>query len=57
MSFGIMFNPAGEEPAKPVRARTEKGKFQGDDPATPDVNEAWETPAAPKRKAVKKAKE
>jgi hypothetical protein len=23
------------------RARTDKGQFQGDDPATPEVNEAW----------------
>lgn len=23
------------------RARTEEGKFQGDDPSTPEVNEAW----------------
>ena len=23
------------------RARTEEGKFQGDDPSTPTVNEAW----------------
>ena len=23
------------------RARTPKGKFQADDPSTPDVNEAW----------------
>lgn len=28
------------------RARTTKGQFQGDDPATTDVNEAWEEPAA-----------
>lgn len=25
------------------RARTDKGQFQGDDPATPAVNEAWVT--------------
>ena len=25
------------------RARTDEGKFQGDDPATPEVNEAWVT--------------
>jgi hypothetical protein len=57
MSFGFMFQPEVETPAKPVRARTQKGKFQGDDPATPDVNEAWETPVEPKRRATKKAKE
>lgn len=24
------------------RARSERGRFRGDDPATPDVNEAWQ---------------
>lgn len=24
------------------RARTERGRFRGDDPATPDVDEAWQ---------------
>lgn len=33
---------------KRVRARTDEGKFIADDPATPEVNEAWVT------KAVKK---
>jgi hypothetical protein len=30
-------------PSQPSRrrARTPKGKFQGDDPTTPEVNEAW----------------
>ena len=27
-----------------VRARDENGRFIGDDPSTPDVNEAWTTP-------------
>lgn len=27
-----------------VRARNEDGTFKSDDPSTPDVNEAWETP-------------
>jgi hypothetical protein len=32
-------------PKKPsTRARTDKGAFKGDDPATPDVNEAWDPP-------------
>lgn len=31
--------PATE--AKPKRARTDKGQFQGDDPATTDKDEAW----------------
>lgn len=35
------------EPASPPRpsrrrARVERGRFRGDDPATPDVNEAWQ---------------
>jgi hypothetical protein len=29
------------KPATKKRSRTAKGEFQGDDPATPDVNEAW----------------
>ena len=34
--------PAVEEAPKPRRrARAAKGRFQADDPATPDVNEAW----------------
>jgi hypothetical protein len=28
-------------PRKRSRARTETGQYQGDDPGTPDVNEAW----------------
>ena len=33
-----------------VRARNKKGQLVGDDPSTPDVNEAWTT------KVVKKVK-
>ena len=33
--------------SKPVRARNEKGQLVGDDPNTPDVNEAWEGGKAP----------
>lgn len=29
-----------------TRARTKKGEYQADDPATPDVNEAWTDEAA-----------
>jgi hypothetical protein len=29
------------KPATKKRSRTAKGEYQGDDPATPDVNEAW----------------
>jgi hypothetical protein len=35
-----------------TRARTDDGKFQADDPATPDVDEAWAAPK-PKRKRKK----
>jgi hypothetical protein len=59
MTFGPFFTGEPEAtPAKPVRARAEKGKFQADDPSTPDVNEAWVNPKTgePKRR-TKKAKE
>ena len=37
------------------RARTKGGKFRGDNPSTPDVNEAWEdTTVATKKAPVKK---
>ena len=39
----------------PKRARDEKGRLKGDDPNTPDVNEAYEGGKAPKKKAKKKA--
>ena len=32
---------ATKKAAKKTRARTESGAFIGDDPATPNVNEAW----------------
>ena len=38
------------------RARNEKGQLQGDDPSTPDVNEAWEGGKAPKKKTTAKKK-
>ena len=35
--------PVDEKPKRNrKRARTDVGQFQADDPATPDVNEAWE---------------
>jgi hypothetical protein len=43
----IMSLPPDDEEVL-VRARDEKGAFISDDPATPDVNEAWV------KKAVKK---
>tara|TARA_R110000824_G_scaffold107546_1_gene253885 strand:+ start:28 stop:258 length:231 start_codon:yes stop_codon:yes gene_type:complete len=34
------------------RARTKKGEFRGDNPSTPNINEAWEeTPVAKKAPA------
>ncbi len=50
--------PVEAEPSEPVapkpkRARTAKGKLAKDDPATPDVNEAWEGGKAPVKKAKK----
>ena len=38
------------------RARNKSGKFRGDDPSTPDINEAWEeTTVATKKAPAKKA--
>ena len=45
---------AVEEEGEPVRARNEKGQLKGDDPDTPDVNEAWEGGEAPEVKTKKK---
>lgn len=45
--------PALEEP---VRARTKGGKFKGDDPSTPDVNEAYKGGKAPAKKKKAPAK-
>tara|TARA_B100000035_G_C20851625_1_gene487673 strand:- start:99 stop:455 length:357 start_codon:yes stop_codon:yes gene_type:complete len=41
------------------RARNEKGQLIGDDPSTPDINEAWVEDDAPKKRAAasKKAKQ
>jgi len=42
---------------EPVRARNEKGQLLGDDPTTPEVNEAWEGGEAPQaKKTVAKKK-
>ena len=38
------------------RARNKKGQLIGDDPDTPDVNEAWEGGKAPKKKTTAKKK-
>ena len=44
-----------EVPAQVKRARNEDGTLKGDDPSTPDVNEAWEGGEAPKKTTKKKA--
>ena len=38
------------------RARAKSGKFRGDDPSTPDVNEAREGGKSPKKKSKAKKK-
>lgn len=43
-----------EAEVKPKRARNKKGQLVGDDPSTPDVNEAWEGGKAPKKTTKKK---
>jgi hypothetical protein len=47
-----------EVEAEIKRARNDKGQLIGDDPETPDVNEAWEGGEAPKetKKSTKKKK-
>ena len=45
-----------EEQGEPVRARNDKGQLVGDDPSTPDVNEAWEGGKAPAKKKTTKKK-
>ena len=39
-----------------VRARTVKGRYQGDDKSTPDVDEAWTTVKVPVRRVDKTKK-
>ena len=38
----------------PKRARKSDGTLKGDDPATPEVNEAWKGGKAPKKAAKKR---
>lgn len=49
----LIANGLAEEVA--TRARKDDGTYQGDDPATPDVNEAFEPPKKRKAPAKKKA--
>ena len=54
--FAEEFVRKAKEVAAPVeRARDDDGHFKGDDPATPEVNEAYVGGKAPKKKAKKKA--
>lgn len=39
-----------KKPSEPIRARNEDGTLKGDDPSTPNVNEAWEGGKAPAKK-------
>lgn len=39
-----------------VRARNDKGQLVGDDPSTPNINEAYKSGKAPKKKAAAKKK-
>jgi len=53
--FAEEFVRKAKEVAVPVeRARDGDGHFKGDDPATPDVNEAYVGGKAPKKKAKKR---
>tara|TARA_B100001059_G_C17725929_1_gene523404 strand:+ start:856 stop:1095 length:240 start_codon:yes stop_codon:yes gene_type:complete len=36
------------------RTRNEDGTFKGDDPSTPNVNEAWKSGKSPKKKKTRK---
>jgi len=38
------------EGSEPERARSSNGQLQGDDPSTPDINEAYSKPKAKKKK-------
>ena len=52
----VKVDAADVDTGEPVRARDDKGGLVGDDPSTPDVNEAWEGGKAPaKKKTTKKS--
>jgi len=42
--------PTETKASTPIRARNADGTLIGDDPSTPDVNEAWEGGKAPSKK-------
>ena len=50
---GIVSKKEDPKVKAPKRARNEEGKFLGDDESTPDINEAWDTGYAPKKKSKK----
>ena len=51
----VKVEASAEESSEPIkRARNEDGTLKGDDPSTPDVNEAWEGGEAPKKTTRKK---
>tara|TARA_Y100001937_G_C7074966_1_gene310150 strand:+ start:443 stop:658 length:216 start_codon:yes stop_codon:yes gene_type:complete len=41
---------------EPKRSRNEDGTYKGDDPSTPNVNEAWKSGKSPKKKKTRKSK-
>ena len=50
---GIVSKKEDPKVNAPKRARDEEGKFLGDDESTPEINEAWDTGYAPKKKSKK----
>ena len=51
----VKVEASAEESSEPIkRARNEDGTLKGDNPSTPDVNEAWEGGEAPKKTTRKK---
>lgn len=49
------FNFFGIFDGDPERARHSDGTYQGDDPSTSEVNEAWEKGKAPKKARKRKS--
>ena len=52
---GIPYTPP-TKPIEPERARNDSGEFVGDDPSTPNVNEAWKGGKSPAKKPPAKKK-
>jgi hypothetical protein len=56
VDLGLAYEIGKEAPVletKAKRARNDKGQLVGDDPKTPNVNEAWESGKSLKKKAKK----